>query len=925
MLNRTGIDLQPYVDTIHLAAVETLRSSPDLQVIESGQHALRTVIEHAGVSSHCLAIVEIARLTQEAFEAATDGSSAPSTHVGHQIAAMVADLGRAIDAVDSDTDPTPFLEHARGLFSSIPASNDDSLIEVDLSDRDQLARLLQASQQHSVSTQPSQPGVADLTSDEFRAELQRFTSFAEQLLESSEQPQVIDGLIDSLLKLQEMSASSQGEHVGRVVACALRVVESHRAARTGLPLDAVEFIIACRRIIPMILDSLDHPQRVSHAIDALVDQSAFVLMELRMGLQATDEFWPEPAPEDYQTIATGGLPDTEVDQPDPVAENGAHMIVSAPDPPAVPDPESEQQSPVSFPALETESLVHPEASIRVPVEQIDSLTRLIGELAVRSGGYSHRSRKVLSASQDINSIADRLRYLIRGWQQERYTAEQVAHHLNEITADLGLAANDLEHARNDHIAASERQADVRRRLEETVSQMRTMPVRLLTCPLRELVADHASQQGSEIELAVEGASNMIDAQYAEEIATALRELVVNAVEHGIEPPKLREQLGKPTTGTIRIKAFRDGSQIVIEVADDGAGIDEQHVLTTAQRLGYPVPSRGTTRDRVLQYIFLPGFTTKTASDGAQIGMGLDTVSAAVSTAAGSLAVRSDPGSGAVFTMRVPTASMLFPAQIVTVSSERYALPAAKIQPIERATITRIESLGDGYRAQIGDAQVPAADLGALLGVRSHHHIESDHGAFVLVDYDDDQWLLRVDHLLERQLIAFGPLAREHGHINGAVASTTLGTGAPAVVLDIAQVLDAGSRRSRRFSRQTGTLARVPFALVSDDSISVRRQLSTALEAEGWRVIEARDAFESRELLETVVPDLVVVDLDLPAHGGFQIMQAARKLGDMPVIGMTAHSDPDVRRRARTFNIDAFLKKPLDLDEFNDTLERVLHH
>jgi chemotaxis protein histidine kinase CheA/ActR/RegA family two-component response regulator len=920
-----GVDLQPYIDTIHLAAVETLRSIPNAQIVAAGRRALKTVIEHSRHSSQTAAILDVAHMTEEAFEAALAVPAEHSVRVGHHVAAIVADLSRTVDALDRHDDPSSIVTHARSLLNSVPRGEQQhDLIEIDLNDRDQLARLLEA----STSSGSSTPASGDVASDttELRARFTQFAGHAEQLLESAEDVEMIDRLLESLVALQTSAAENGIEDVGRVVACAVRVVESHRSAGESLPLDAVELLVACRRIIPMILERLDDPSSVSHAVDALVDQSTFVLMELRRGTRPLGNLWPEPDDSEYQAIARAETADSftvpdhscqnGIPKPAPFESNGATVNGRKP------DESTPSAGEHSYPAVDTAALEASGATIRVPVDVIEDLMQRAGELAVRSGGSNQRARKVLGVSQDINSIADRLRYLVRAWNDGKYREDDVRHQLSEITADLGLASSDLEHTRIDQISVAQRQSDVRARLDESIARLRSVPLKMITDPLIDFAANVAREFSREVQLRVEGASTTVDALHAEALSDALQQLVLNAVEHGIEHREIRERGGKSRQGLIRIRATRDGSQTVIHVIDDGAGIDPSEVLRKAEAAGYRVPQRGVTRDRVLQYIFFPGFTTREGYTAEDSGTGLDRVSDAVSGASGSVIVHSEPGSGTAFTLRLPVTSMEMQATIVSVSSERYAIPAAQIEVVQSSRVEKVESRVDGYHARVDGDMLPATDLGALLNVRSHHHVQNEHGTYLRVSYDNEQWLLRVDRVQEPEAVSLLPLGREFHHITGAVGSTVLASGESALVLDIAQVLDTSNRRGRRSSRQTASLTRVPFALVTDDSTSVRRELCAYLENDGWRVVEARDAFEARELLETVAPDLVVVDLDLPAHGGFQIAHAARNRSHMPVIGLSSRDDPDVHKRAESLTIDAHLFKPLDPDQLKEILERI---
>ena len=917
MLKRLGIDLQTHVDTIHHAAVEILRESPDPQTIAAGQRAIDVVIEHAGNSSQTRPVIDAAQLTREAFQVISGQSVSDKARSGHYVAAIVADLSRTIDALDSGNDPQPYVAHARSLFGSLPRPDEENLVEIDLNDRTQLLRLMQQPPEDESTPARAAP---ERDEDALHRELANLGAYSEHLLEHGEDSSTLEGLVSSLLALQDLAAQSEIEHVGRVVACALRVVESHRSAGEPLPLDAVEFIVACRRIMPIILDNLDDPGRVSHAVDALVDQSAFVLLELRRGTSSLSNLWPEPNEEEFQAISNGTSepPSEPGDDPSP-----AGQAVQTPAPEWKVDDYRPSSKQLSGPGTGTTRLAENDSELRVPVEHIERLIELTGELAVRSGGQEQRSRRVLSVSQDMNSIADRLRYLLRAWQDGKYRQDQVEQLLTEISADLVLAAGDLEHVRNDYLAVSSRQSAVRERLEETIAALRSLPLKVITDPLEASFGELASSYARQAGLRVEGASNAVDAVHADQITEMFQHLIVNALEHGIESPAERKEAGKAPAGLIRIRARRDGSQTVIQVIDDGAGMHESSILDRAEAAGYPVPRRDMTRDRVLQYIFLPGFSTKITQPGVEVGMGLDYVTEAVSRMGGVITVQSEPGQGTAFTVRLPVSLMTMPATVVAISSDRYALAAVEVEAVPRDQVGPVEEVSDGYRAQYAGDTYMAADLGAMLGLRSQHHVQTERGEFLRVRCEEESWLLRVDRIIEDESITMQPAGREHVHLNGVVGVSRLQSGDDALVLDIIQLIDASSGRSRRFSRQTASLSRVPFALVSDDSISVRRQITSQLEQAGWRVVEARDAFEARELLASVTPELVVVDLDLPAHGGFQIVQSARSMSSSPfVIGLTGREDAEIRERIQSFRIRDCLTKPLNTDDFESAIERV---
>lgn len=1014
---QVAIRVQPYLDAIRQAAVETLRPSPDQRRIVAGQQALAAVRD-LGEGAGATALVEVADLVTEALRLATAASGDPTLQMGHYTTAIVADLTRVVHGLAAEEDPTASLEHARGLLRAMPRTATAEFVEVDLSDREQIARIIAAAQEQAppaAAEPPLRPSIPPPTHPRspealaaLREELKRYEAHVRELSRgpASVRAAALDALAASAETLQTTARDAGIAQVERIMTCVCRVLDAHRSAARPVTAKSLEFVLAGHRIIPMILESLDEPRRVARAVDALVEQSATLLIALHQASAAPEAIWPEPQPgrdraaeanqpalpgmvespdDSLRLIGTSyllPLPDAEMSErvlPDlagdattlfaddavallprlaeailamergpqdevaaaterlertlhalraaataagllTISERCARMVaLLQADRRATPGPLLYEAHALSD-ALEqviAEATDAPTSSravrrtVRADVRSVEQLVTLASELAVRTGGHEQRSHRLGRAIQDLAHARRRLRDLARGLAHQPGATEALATELREVEEDVLLAFQVIDQLRGEFDALWRRQVKVLTELDDGLRRLRLVPFSALVPRLERAVLGAAREAGKSVRFVVDGGASEVDAALLDSLSSALLPLVRNAVVHGIEPPDVRRAAGKPEEGLVRLHSYRDGSQIVVQVVDDGVGIDDRAIAEQARASGFPVPAEGLTRDRALQLIFMPGFGRKPGTaDGAPRRGGIDTAGMAVSEARGTITVDSEIGAGTTFTLRIPLVPSQAKALVVAVAGERYVLPFVDAEPCEEPVVIEPEPDGVGYSAMLGGERLPAVDLGALLEVRPAAHVQHPAGRLLRVLHEGEPWLIRVDGLFDQQRVMIRPLEQgeaARSSAPGVVGTTALPTGQIAQIVDLAQLLDSARHPLRWRPRQTGRLGRAPFVLIANSSISARRSLAQALERDGWRVLAARDGLEVRELLERMRPDLIVIDVELPLLDAFELAPE----GELPVIGLLPDESPEARAQAEALGAHTTITKPWD--------------
>jgi two-component system chemotaxis sensor kinase CheA len=323
-------------------------------------------------------------------------------------------------------------------------------------------------------------------------------------------------------------------------------------------------------------------------------------------------------------------------------------------------------------------------------------------------------------------------------------------------------------------------------LHDKVMAARMTPLRLVTDPLPRAARDLARRSGKQVEVEVRGAEIELDRAILDELADPLVHLVRNAVDHGIEPPHLRQLSGKPPTGRVVVQARRDRDRVVVEISDDGRGMDPARLRTAAVARGaLGAEAAEALSDReALQLACLPGLSTaESVTDVSGRGVGMDAVKRAAEAVGGSLELDSEPGRGTRVALRLPLTVAVQPVLLVLVGEEVLGLPIAKVHGAAEAAVESLERSRGEPMLSWAEGLVPVRELAALLGLPRQER--PGPRQVVVAEGDGERVGLAVDALLGQAEAVLKPLVRPLDRVGGLSAVTVLGSGRPVFILDVA--------------------------------------------------------------------------------------------------------------------------------------------
>lgn len=388
-------------------------------------------------------------------------------------------------------------------------------------------------------------------------------------------------------------------------------------------------------------------------------------------------------------------------------------------------------------------------SIRVGVDKVDNLINLVGELVITQSMLSE-----LGNDFDMSKV-ERL-----------------------VSGLVQLLQNTKE-------------------LQESVMRIRMLPISFAFNRFPRLVHDLSKKTGKEIELIIHGEQTELDKTVMEQIGDPLVHLVRNAVDHGIETSEVRIARGKPAKGTIFLDAYHQGGTIVIEIRDDGGGIDRQAVFEKAVEKGLINPNTVLTDAQVFDLLFEAGFSTaKEVSDISGRGVGMDVVKKNIQSLGGRIQVESEPGKGSTFKVHLPLTLAILDGQLVKVGTETYIIPLIAIVESLQAKPELINRVsGDMILYRLRDDNVPVLPIYQLFGLDADC-VEVDNALLVVVEADGQKIGLMVDDLLAQQQVVIKSLSENYQQVEGVSGATILGDGSVAMIIDIPGMITLAMKMSK---------------------------------------------------------------------------------------------------------------------------------
>jgi len=665
------------------------------------------------------------------------------------------------------------------------------------------------------------------------------------------------------------------------------------------------------------------------------------------------------------TVISGEAPAAEV-----VVQPEVELQPAAGPTPSVCEPVEVAAAPVTIPEPQTPLQQDPPVAIglvsgvlRVPLERVDELVRLVSELVISRSAYEQHIGRLTRQVDELRLSIERLRratttvetqYEVRALiDHQGMTADQapvtrvgarsatsgsahefdalefdryseltlVARELTETSADVGALGQEFGDILGDFDSHLTRQARLTSEIQDRLTQLRMVPLATLATRLQRAVRVTARQRGKEAELVLEGEDVAFDKTVLEAMAEPLLHMLRNAVDHGIEAPEQRQALGKPPQGKIHLRAFREGSQVVLQMHDDGAGLDLQRLRATAVRadsLSEEDAAR-LTHEQLYALIFRPGLSTaQEVSEVSGRGVGMDVVQTTVKRLKGQLSIDSTPGQGVTFTIRLPLTLAIARVFLVKANGQTFAIPFADVTQIVRLAPEAITCVGDTPVISINEQAVPVIRLSERLCLPAMPESPVRLLPMVVTQAGDSQVAFVVDQLLGGREVVVKTLGSHLRRVQGVIGCTVMGDGSVVLILNPRELARPGHQhmtaQQAAVKLQSTQCSEVFEVLIVDDSFSVRQVVSNLIKNAGWHPMLARDGLEALEIIQrsAAPPALILLDVEMPRMDGYELtatLRAHATYRDIPIVMLTSRAGEKHRHKAFEVGATEYLVKP----------------
>jgi chemotaxis protein histidine kinase CheA len=479
---------------------------------------------------------------------------------------------------------------------------------------------------------------------------------------------------------------------------------------------------------------------------------------------------------------------------------------------------------------------------------------------------------------------------------------RLINHVASLRVELDSVLGEIRYAPTVTLDMIEHMTDLVRAtssLELNAMELGAVPVRQMTNTLPQLVRYLAKKLGKEIRFEISAADDLdVDRQVLDKISDPVRQLIVNAVNHGIELPAVREAAGKAATGVVSVSLARRGSSFEVVVKDDGSGIDYDLVQQLAVSQGLVAADAAADTEVLRPIIFFPGFTTKAGDELNSVGAGLSNVADAVESLYGRIRLDSEAGVGTTVTLVVPTVRDLQRVLIIDSGGMKWGIPEAVIettQPVESASI-RTE--GDRQFLEFDGNEIPIGPIANVVGATDTRPPVQ----VIALAHRAGTAAITVNEIIGMREVAakeLGPVVAGPSHITGAAL---MGGGEVVLVLDAGAVVQL----CQEVPQPVAPRSRV---LVVDDSQGARAVIAGSLASSGFTTSVAESAFEALELLNDEHVDALLVDFSMPAQDGVALVRKVRAAGiEIPIVMLSGVAKTEDQERAIEAGVNAFFEK-----------------
>jgi two-component system chemotaxis sensor kinase CheA len=534
-----------------------------------------------------------------------------------------------------------------------------------------------------------------------------------------------------------------------------------------------------------------------------------------------------------------------------------------------------------------------EQTIRVDVNRLDNLMNLIGEL-------------VLSKNRLIKIYND---------VEERYEGQHFLDELNQVVSSISIVTTDLQIA---------------------VMKTRMLQIGKVFNKFPRVVRDLSRELGKKVKLIIKGEETELDKSIIEEIGDPLMHMIRNSVDHGIEPPEERIKLGKPEEGTIELKAYNEGNQIVIEISDDGKGMDPEILKQKALEKGLISEKEAEMMSdkEAFMLIFKAGFSTAAkVSNVSGRGVGMDVVKTNVEKLNGIIEVDSVPGKGSTFKIKIPLTLAIIQALLVSAQEELFAVPLANVIETVRITLEDISTVEGKSVLKLRDEVLPLVNMSdifkieKILGINQYLYV-------VVLGVGASKVGLIVDGLIGQEEIVIKSLGEYLKGIKGIAGATIRGDGRVTLIVDVASLMQLAKETHAHTiinpiaeSKKKKEKPEDYVILIVDDSNTDRKIMRKSIEPLGFTIKEATNGEEALNIIKNDSNiDAALVDIEMPRMDGYTLAQEIRKYNrfkNLPLIAVTSRTTKSDRVRGVEVGMNEYITKPYTPDYLANVLKRNL--
>ena len=587
--------------------------------------------------------------------------------------------------------------------------------------------------------------------------------------------------------------------------------------------------------------------------------------------------------------------------------------------------------------------------LRVRANLVDDLVNNSGEIAITRSRIEGEIRTVKESLLDLTENVIRLRNQLREIEiqaesQMQSQQAQASEHsaafdplefdrftrFQELTRLMAESVNDVSTVQHNLLrnlentdAALVAQARLNRELSQSLMSVRMVPFNSVADRLYRIVRQASKDTGKRANLDIRGAQTELDRSVLDSMIGPIEHLLRNAIAHGLEEANARKAAGKSEVGEITISLAQTGNEIAIVLEDDGGGLNFERIRATGEARGLIGASDMLDEQALIELIFTPGFSTMSEVTAlAGRGIGMDVVKSEVQNLGGRIEVSTTHGQGSRFSIYLPLTLAVAQGVLVRVGLRTYILPAGMVAQVSELKPAAIETVRKSGSTEWQGEQYAYHYLPQLLGMYGAQPEPARRHWLMLLRAGAQQIALEVDALLGNQEVVVKNIGPQLARVPGIVGATVLGDGEIALIIN--PIALSGHRprsvpapQALAAVTQTEVVAEAPTILVVDDSLTVRKITGRLLERSGYRVVTAKDGIDALEQMVELVPDVMLVDIEMPRMDGFDLTRNVRadaRLKAVPIIMITSRTAEKHRNYATEIGVNHYLGKPYDEDE-----------